>query len=149
MQEQPTKQAQTLCIIKTQEAALPQGRRPRLKNWWLRQRWEREWAQAIAQREKAQQGQPIPASWTQGILKGKRLHKEWSRPQSTMATLIRTEYIGLRAYFIRQSVPGITPECTCGYRAQTLKHIMLFCPERQESRRRLIQAVGSHWKTIT
>ena len=26
---------------------------------------------------------------------------------------------------------------------------MLFCPERQESRRRLFQAVRSDWKTIT
>jgi hypothetical protein len=25
---------------------------------------------------------------------------------------------------------------------------MLFCPERQESRRRLFQAAGSDWKTI-
>jgi hypothetical protein len=79
----------------------------------------------------------------------KTLHKGWSRPQSTMATLIRTEHIGLRAYLTRQRVPDITPECTCGYRTQTLKHIMLFCPERQESRRRLTQTVGSDWKTIT
>ena len=66
-----------------------------------------------------------------------------------MATLIRTEHVGLRAYLTRQRVPSITPECTCGYRAQTLKHVMIFCPERQESRRRLFQAVGSDWKTIT
>jgi hypothetical protein len=26
---------------------------------------------------------------------------------------------------------------------------MLFCPERQESRRRLTQTAGSDWKTIT
>jgi hypothetical protein len=65
-----------------------------------------------------------------------------------MATLIRIEHIGLRAYLTRQRVPSITPECTGGYRAQTLKHVMLFCLERQEPRRRLIQAVGSDWKTI-
>jgi hypothetical protein len=57
--------------------------------------------------------------------------------------------LGHRAYLTRQRVPSITPECTCGYRAQTLKHVMLFCPERQESRRRLFQAVGSDWKTVT
>ena len=66
-----------------------------------------------------------------------------------MATLIRTEHIGLRAYLTRRRVLGITPECTCGYRAQTLKHVMLFCPERQGSRLALIQAVGSDWKAIT
>ena len=66
-----------------------------------------------------------------------------------MATLIRTEHIGLRAYLTGRRVPGITPECSCGYRAQTLKHIMLFCPEWQGSRWRLTQKVGSDWKTIT
>jgi hypothetical protein len=66
-----------------------------------------------------------------------------------MATLIRTEHISLRAYLTRQRVPDTTPECTCSYRAQTLKHIMLFYRERQESRRRLFQTAGSDWKTIT
>jgi exonuclease III len=148
-QAQSTKQAQMVHLTATQEPSIPQGRRTRPKNWWLMQKWEREWTQAVTQRERAQQGQLPPAAWTQGPLKGKKLHKGWSRPQSTMATLIRTEHIGLRAYLTRQRVPNITPECTCGYRAQTLKHIMLFCPERQESRRRLFQTAGSDWKTIT
>ena len=54
-----------------------------------------------------------------------------------------------------QSIPRKTKgarhhsECTCGYRAQTLKHVMIFCPERQESRQQLFRATGSDWKAIT
>jgi hypothetical protein len=147
-QVQPTKQTQILHTIATQEAALTQGQRPRPRNWWLQQKWEKEWTQTTSKREKAQQGQPLPAAWTQGIQKGKKLHKDWSRPQSTIATLIRTEHVGLRAYLTRQRVPSIATECTCRYRAQTLKHVIIFCSERQESRR-LFQAVSSDWKTIT
>jgi hypothetical protein len=83
------------------------------------------------------------------IARGKRIHKGWTRPQSTMATLIRTEHISLGAYLTRQRVPDITPECTCGYRAQTLKHVMIFCPERQGSRQQLFRATGSDWKALT
>jgi hypothetical protein len=90
-----------------------------------------------------------PSCMDEGHSERKRIHKGWSRPQSTMATLIRTEHIGLRAYLARQGVPDITPECTCGYRAQTLKHVMIFCPERQGLRQQLFRATGSDWKAIT
>ena len=67
-----------------------------------------------------------------------------------MATLIRAEHIGLRAYLTKRRVPGITPKCTCGYRAQTVKHILVFCPERMEARMRLFQEAGtSNWKDLT
>jgi hypothetical protein len=148
-QEQPTKQAQTMQVITEQTTSNPQAIRPRPKNWWLRQKWKNEWTKTVTKKEAAQQGQQLPAAWIRDTSRGKKIHKGWSRPQSTIATLIRTEHIGLRAYLARQRVPDITPECTYGYRAQTLRHVMIFCPERQESRRQLFQAVGSDWKAIT
>ena len=66
-----------------------------------------------------------------------------------MATLVRTEHLGLRAYLARRRVPGITPDCPCGYRAQTLKHLIMFCPDNQEARGRLAQAVELDWKALT
>ncbi len=66
-----------------------------------------------------------------------------------MATLIRTEHIGLGAYLTKRRVPGARPECTCGYRTQTVKHILIFCPARQQARKRLFREAGtSNWKDL-
>jgi len=66
-----------------------------------------------------------------------------------MATLIRTEHIGLGAYLTKRRVPGATPECPCGYRAQTVKHILIFCCKRQQARERLFREAGtSKWKEL-
>jgi hypothetical protein len=66
-----------------------------------------------------------------------------------MATLIRTEHIGLGAYLTKRRVPGARPECTCGYRAQTVKHILIFCSERLQARERLFREAGtSNWKDL-
>ncbi len=41
-------------------------------------------------------------------------------------------------------VPGIrNAECSCGWRKQTVKHILLFCPELAKERRELIEQVGT------
>ncbi|KXL44049.1 hypothetical protein M433DRAFT_149076 [Acidomyces richmondensis BFW] len=66
-----------------------------------------------------------------------------------MATLIRTEHIGPGAYLTKRRVPGARPECTCEYRTQTVKHILIFCLERQEARERLFREAGtSNWKDL-
>ncbi|KXL43020.1 hypothetical protein M433DRAFT_156292 [Acidomyces richmondensis BFW] len=53
-----------------------------------------------------------------------------------MATLIRTEHIGLGAYLTKRRVLGARPECTCGYRART-------------ARERLFREAGtSNWKDL-
>ncbi|KXL45860.1 hypothetical protein M433DRAFT_160171 [Acidomyces richmondensis BFW] len=56
-----------------------------------------------------------------------------------MTTLIRTEHIGLGAYLTKRRVLEARPECTYRYRTQTVKHILIFCPERQEARRKTLQ----------
>ncbi len=66
-----------------------------------------------------------------------------------MATLIRTEHIGLGAYLTIRRVLGARPEYTCRYRAQTVKHILIFCSERLQARERLFREVGtSNWKDL-
>ncbi|KXL45943.1 MAG: hypothetical protein FE78DRAFT_89981, partial [Acidomyces sp. 'richmondensis'] len=68
---------------------------------------------------------------------GLKLHKGWSRLQSTIATLIRTEHIGLGAYLTKRRVLGARPKCTCRYRIQT------------QARERLFREVGtSNWKDL-
>ena len=58
--------------------------------------------------------------------------------------------MGLNAYLTRRRVPGKTPECPCGYRAQTPKHTVLFCPLLQERRGQMILEAGTgDWGEIT
>jgi len=125
-------------------------RRKGKKDWWLQDQWDKRWDQERQRKHQAQVGQEMPAVWTTPRRGGGlRLHKGWTRPQSTMATLIRTEHIGLGAYLTKRRVPGARPECTCGYRAQTVKHILIFCPERQQARERLFREAGtSNWKDL-
>ncbi|KYG40003.1 hypothetical protein M433DRAFT_161037, partial [Acidomyces richmondensis BFW] len=64
-------------------------------------------------------------------------------------TLIRTEHIGLGAYLTKRRVLGARPECTYRYRIQTVKHVLIFYPKRQEARERLFREVGtSNWKDL-
>ena len=51
-----------------------------------------------------------------------------TKAQSALATQLRTEKIGLRAFLFSRKVPGITPDCDCGWPRQTAKHIILYCP---------------------
>jgi len=146
-----TRQERLNNLIETQRGQRHQNMRGKGKNdWWLQEQWERRWEQERKRKEQAQPGQEIPAAWNTPRREGGiRLHKGWTRPQSTMATLIRTEHIGLGAYLTKRRVPGATPECSCGYRAQTVKHILIFCHKRQQARERLFREAGtSNWKDL-
>jgi len=146
-----TRQERLNRLIDTQRSQRHQGIRGyEKKDWWLQEQWEERWDQERKRKEQAQAGQEIPAAWTTARRGGGlKLHKGWSRPQSTMATLIRTEHIGLGAYLTKRRVPGARPECTCRYRIQTVKHILIFCPARQQARERLFREAGtSNWKDL-
>ena len=104
------------------------------KQGWMHQKWNQRWEEAKQKRRLTHAGQHTQAARTDRGEKGRQLHKDWTRPQSTMATLIRTEHIGLNAYLTRRRVPGKTPECSCGNRAQTPKHVVMFCPMHQRSK---------------
>jgi hypothetical protein len=67
----------------------------------------------------------VRATWTPGL----RMKENLTRADSTVATLLRTEHIGLNDYLCRRRVPGYSkPDCDCGWPRQTPKHIILFCP---------------------
>ena len=67
-----------------------------------------------------------------------------------MATLLRTEHIGLNDYLSRRKVPdGPSPLCECGWQQQTVKHIVLFCPRYARDRDKMVQeARSSDLKTM-
>ena len=58
------------------------------------------------------------------------IHRNLKRAQSSVATLIRSEHIGLRSYLYRRKVPGVdNPKCPCGYPSQNVKHMIMACPQ--------------------
>jgi len=73
-----------------------------------------------------------------------RVHARLNKAQSTIATLLRTEHIGLADYLCRQKVPDYpSPMCECGFERQTPKHIVLFCPRFERNRDKIIGEAGT------
>ena len=69
------------------------------------------------------------------------LYAGLSKVEATALFLIRTEVIGLNAWLAAVQVPDITPRCPCGWRAQTVRHVLMHCP--RHSRTSLFQACGT------
>ncbi len=58
----------------------------------------------------------------------RQLHKSMPKAESTLATHIRTERIGLKAYLHLNKVPGHdNSACECGHISQTVKHVLIHC----------------------
>ncbi|KAI0996447.1 hypothetical protein K3495_g11734 [Podosphaera aphanis] len=58
-----------------------------------------------------------------------------SRAQSSIATQIRSEHIGLNAYLYRRKIPGVeSPICQCGYPTQNIRHMVMTCPQWAKGR---------------
>ncbi len=65
------------------------------------------------------------------------------KAESTLATHIRTERIGLNAYLHSRNVPGAdNPRCACGGRRQTAKHILMHCPDWTHLRPKMLREAG-------
>ncbi|KHJ32033.1 hypothetical protein EV44_g3928 [Erysiphe necator] len=68
------------------------------------------------------------------------LHRNLSRAQSSIATQVRSEHIGLNSYLYRRKVPGVeTPTYWCGYRSQNVKHMIMACPRWAKGRSEILR----------
>ena len=70
-------------------------------------------------------------------------HQMLRKAESSAATQIRSGKIGLNAFLNKMKVPGIDPNCKCGWPVQDAKHVLLFCPESRETRPRLLADSGT------
>src|SRR5881394_4514968 len=61
-------------------------------------------------------------------LKVAKLYDGLTKAEATALFLLRTEVIGLNAWLASVRVPDILPACTCGWWAQTVRHVLLHCP---------------------
>ena len=72
-----------------------------------------------------------------------QLYKSVSKPMCSLITQIRTEKIGLNAFLAERRVPGYLAQCPCGWRRQTAKHIICFCPQYAEEHNELFRLAGT------
>ena len=56
------------------------------------------------------------------------LYDGLTKAEATALFLLQTEVIGLNVWLPSVFVPDILPRCECGWRAQTVRHILLHCP---------------------
>ena len=86
-----------------------------------------------------------PTIAQQAPIHRKRLnaHKLLDKAQSSLATQIRTEKIGLANFLYRRKVPGVnSAACPCGSLLQTAKHVIMFC-RLHEHRTHMLRTAGS------
>jgi hypothetical protein len=95
---------------------------------WQKSKWKEQW-------RSASQGKQAPAWRTPW-------HASLNRPQSTMATLLRTEAIGLNDFLHRVGVPDVEARCPCDWERQTPKHVVMSCPDL-DGRDRMLSAAGT------
>ena len=88
---------------------------------WQEFKWREQW-------QLASQGKQAPMWKTPWKTRVPRLHASLNRPESTVATLLRTEAIGLNDFLHRVGVPNVEARCPCGWERQTPKHVVMFCP---------------------
>ena len=57
------------------------------------------------------------------------LYEDLPKYIATAAFLLRVEVIGLNAWLHSVGVSDVLPRCSCGWSVQTVRHIMLYCPQ--------------------
>jgi hypothetical protein len=70
-------------------------------------------------------------------------HEGLAKHESSLITQIRTGKIGLRAFLFYRRVPDVeTPLCECGTGRETALHVTVGCPNWDEERESLRQAIA-------
>lgn len=105
----------------------------------LEETWKARWTeyqqQSCAAANDSRLSVAARATWSRRL----RTKENLTRAESTVATLLRTEHVGLNDYLCRRRVPGFSkPDCDCGWPRQTPKHIILFCPAHASGRTEML-----------
>jgi len=123
------------------------------------QRWALAWAEKQAQRQSEEQsvgllkaldrwtnlewkcrwthkvGQQKATIWkTDWMLSAHQLYENLHKHEATALFLFHTEVLGLNVWLASVKVSDVDKRCPCGWSAQTVRHILLFCPTHTDSR---------------
>jgi exonuclease III len=110
---------------------------------WKHEQWKIKWEQFKNQQRRNHSPalDEAFATWEQIVPK---LHEGLTRPQSSLATLLRTEVIGFNAFLHKRKVPGVTSQgCPCGGPYQNARHMVMDCPLNEEGREEMLEEAGS------
>jgi len=108
----------------------------KLINKWADLTWRQRWKKTANNKEATTWKTPWETRPTS-------LYKGLPKHQATALFLLRTEVIGLNAWLSSVGVPGTVPRCLCGWHAQTVRHILLHCPQHATARPSLIREAGT------
>lgn len=72
------------------------------------------------------------------------LHNTLRKAESSIAIQLRSGKIGFNDFLYEKNVPGIQPQCSCGWYKQNIKHVLMFCPILKETRPDFLAAAGSN-----
>ena len=111
---------------------------------WGRQTWQRKWQTTALEYRAWSRARIWRTPWEQDT---RKLYAGLSKAEATALFLMRTEVIGLNAWLASVQVPNITPHCPCGWHAQTVRHVLLYCP--RHDRVGLVRACNTeNWDEI-
>ena len=103
-----------------------------------KKQWELKWE---TYRRRIEEANQTPAQRTPISKLTLKIREGLQKAESSLATQIRTERIGLKAYLHSRKVPGVeSPKCKCEWARQTAKHVLLFCPDYAEPKTRILNA---------
>jgi hypothetical protein len=92
----------------------------------LEETWKARWTKYQQQTREGANDNTLSTAVRTTWIRGLRAKENLTRAESTVATLSRTEHIGLNDYLCRRRVPWyLKPDCDCGWPRQTPKHIIL------------------------
>ena len=103
---------------------------------WAELEWRKRWMKAAEGKQATTWRNP----WETKTLS---LYEGLPKHQATALFLLRTEVLGLNAWLASVGVPDILPRCACGWQAQTVRHVILQCPDFADSRTELILRTGT------
>ena len=103
-----------------------------------KKQWELKWETYRRRIKKANQ---TPAQRTPINKLTLKIREGLQKAKSFLATHIRTERIGLKAYLHSRKVLEVeSPKYGYEWTRQTAKHVLLFCPDYAEPRTRMLNA---------
>lgn len=106
-----------------------------------RDQWEKRWE---SYRRRKPEYHRTPAQNERLTDKVLDLRTGLQKAESTLATQIRTERIGLNAYLASRRVPDFdSPECDCGWGHQTARHILIHCTKWVTQRTHMLSTAGT------
>ena len=114
----------------------PQRRQKSAIDEWANLEWKRRWLQSARDKEAATWKTP----WGQDTI---ALYSDLPKHQATALFLLRTEVIGLNGWLASINVPGIDAKCDCGWRTQTVRHVLMMCPLHSNARADLVRRTDS------